>query len=248
MDSGWDWGDFLRQGRFDSDLGGVLSSRAFRSFLGKDRLRFGALAKGCGTSLKEKDSRLLPMKRWFVVFVVVVLLVLSLWFSSRDIIDRQRQEVGESGETVVVDTTGPGAGQAAGIAVAEPSDFMSAHKMQSLVFQFEAGTIELVSIKELAGRVKRAPFSQAPDRLEFELKDGTGEVVYAGSIDHPGIRHFEAAPSSEEESWERIKVVSEDSSEVHVRIPNESMGSSITWSEVRSPLAERRVIATVNLR
>lgn len=87
------------------------------------------------------------------------------------------------------------------------------------------------------GRVKAAPFSPSPHRLEFEVYDAGGKVIYTGSLDHPARQWREAVDQNGKLHGEEHIV---NDAPLLLRLPGELRAEKIAFFEVK-PSAPSRV-------
>jgi len=113
----------------------------------------------------------------------------------------------------------------------ETDDPAAEHRLRALTFIMESAGLRLVESQVAAGRAKAPPRSVAPARLEFEVHDAAGGIVYSGSVDHPLHRRYEVEdpPASG-----RLRAVNVDltSGTFQVRLPAELAAARIVFSEI----------------
>jgi hypothetical protein len=101
--------------------------------------------------------------------------------------------------------------------------------MRAMIFAMDATGIHLRQSSIANGRVKAAPMSNSPRRLEFEVYGPDGAVSYAGAFDHPLWQGSEALDDKGELTSAERSVAT---GSAFVRIPAELPASRIEFFEV----------------
>jgi hypothetical protein len=117
-----------------------------------------------------------------------------------------------------------------------------------MMFDLDADGIHLRQSSIANGRVKAAPNSSAPRRVEFEAYGSDAGVLYAGAFDDPRWVHAESVNATGEFTAARERQVPNGS--CLVRIPAELPTTRIEFFEVdaTSGNTARRAIGTFALR
>jgi hypothetical protein len=108
----------------------------------------------------------------------------------------------------------------------------AAYRLRALTFTMDATGVRLDRSVVAPGRVKAAPRSIEPYRLEFEVYDAGGEKRYAGSVDHPLHRSFEYEDPAQPGALRRT--AQDVADEVfQIRLPDTFAAAQIAFFEVQ---------------
>lgn len=121
--------------------------------------------------------------------------------------------------------------------------------MHALTFTMDAQGIHLGEAVVVSGRVKAPPRSRSPRRIEFEVSDRDGKVVYSGAIEHPLHHRYEYEDSRSPGSLKRIEQdVSQNT--FQVRVPGDLDAAQIAFVDVRTGDGReaRTPVASITLR
>jgi hypothetical protein len=102
-------------------------------------------------------------------------------------------------------------------------------RMRAMVFEMDANGVQLRQSSVTSGRVKAAPRSDSPRRVEFEVYGADGAPLYAGAFDHPLWQRPEAVDEKGELTSAERQIAN---GSCFVRIPAELPATRIELFEI----------------
>jgi hypothetical protein len=120
----------------------------------------------------------------------------------------------------------------------------SPHRLRAVLFDYRNGELTVRRSVVAEGRAKAPPRTTSPYRLEFEVYDRRGELVYGGALDHPARQWGEAVDANGRYSG--AEQLTREAA-VYLRWPADVAAERVAFFEVKPPSSERRALSVVQL-